>query len=138
MRIGGMFCRYTFMPGMDVSFGLSSWMMASAGSLSLRGFRRMKMRPRFSVWLDPEDEGPMKAMAASTLGSSCTIFAACLCFAAMASKEISCAASVKTSNCPVSVVGRKPFGMAENNHAVAAKIAKNTTMVNQLYLMDHF
>src|SRR5258706_3702291 len=138
MRIGGMFCRYTFMPGIEVSFGRHSWMMASAGSLSLRGFRRMKMRPRFKGLLEPDHDGPMNAMAASTFGSSCTIFAACLCFAAMASKEISCAASVKTSNCPVSVLGRKPFGMAENSHAVAAKIAKNTNMGNQLYLMDHF
>src|SRR5882757_378575 len=113
-------------------------MIASAEMRSLRGFRRIKMRPRFKVWLEPEVDGPMKAMAASTFGSDCTIFAACLCLAAIAANDMSCAASVKISNCPVSVVGKNPFGMAENNQAVTAKIAKNTAIVTQLYRIDHF
>src|SRR5258706_12587179 len=68
MRIGGMFCRYTFMPRVEGSFGRNSWMMASAGSLSLRGLRRMKKRPKVRVWLGTDDDGPLDSLAASTLG----------------------------------------------------------------------
>ena len=51
---------------------------------------------------------------------------------------MSCAASVNIRSWPVSVLGRKPFGMAVNNHQVAANTAKNTSIVIQLYLIDHF
>ena len=67
----------------------------------------------------------MKAAAAWTLGSLRTMFAAARCFSAIASKPMSCAASVKTRSWPVSVLGRKPLGMPENSQPVMTKMPAN-------------
>jgi hypothetical protein len=62
--------------------------------------------------LDPL--APMNDMSCTTAGSCRTISAAARCLATIASKEMSCAASVKANIVPLSSLGMNPFGMTAN------------------------
>ncbi len=84
-------------------------MTSSADGRSLRGLSMMTMRPRFICWLEPPT--PMNDMVDATCGFSRILATASCCCWYIASKEMSCAASVKANSDPTSSVGRKPLGM---------------------------
>ena len=48
--------------------------------------------------------------------------------ATIASKPMSCAACVNTNSCPVSSLGRKPFGIVTSKHAGRRRPARRTTI----------
>ena len=73
------------------------------------GFKRMNMRPLFR--LADEPPAPMADMKPSTFGSAATIFAAAIWCSRIASKEMSCDASVMQKIWPVSSSGKNPFGI---------------------------
>ena len=81
------------------------------------------MRPVFCVLLLP----PLNELTTATFGSARTIAAARSCSATMAGNEMSSEASVLMLIWPMSSSGKKPFGMATNSHAVAAKVSSATT-----------
>ena len=68
----------------------------------------MNMRPLLTVEL-PE-AAPMNDPSVSTAGSASTTLATLFCSADIASKEMSCAASVIPIINPVSCCGKNPFG----------------------------
>ena len=129
IRMVGMFCMKALMPTRPCSFGRSWRMTSSAETLSERGLSVMNMRPRLSDGLKPL--APMNDITPSTFGLRRTMSATCCCSFAIASKEMSCGASVKQKICPVSSVGRKPFGMRANRNPVATVMARNTSMTKR-------
>jgi hypothetical protein len=110
-------------------------MTSSAETLSERGLSVMNIRPRLSDGLNPL--APINDITPCTFGLRRTISATSCCSFAIASNEISCGASVKQKICPVSSVGRKPFGMRANRKPVAIVMATNTSMTKRACASDH-
>ncbi len=110
------------MPGTGRRLSRSRSMTASTVMpRSACGFRLISSRPAFSVVLVPST--PMKEDRLSTAGSCSTASASTCWRAAMAEKDVSCAASEIPWMTPVSCTGKKPLGIATYIATVAAKVS---------------
>ncbi len=94
---------------------------------SSRGLREIMSRPVLPVLLGPPE--PMTDMYSATSGSlESSAFIRC-CRWLMTSKATPSSASVVTTSCPVSSLGKKPLGMTRNSQTVTASRAREKSMV---------
>ena len=91
------------------------------------GFRVMRIRPLLMVTLVPST--PMNEDRLSTAGSFRITAARACCRAAIAGKEIVCAASEMPWMVPVSCTGKNPFGTTTYSRTVSPRVATATARV---------
>ena len=103
-------CKNSVAPGTCASLGRSRAITSSAEILrSARGLSETNMRPVLLVVPRPPPP-PVKAVAASTAGSFCTMSTKRTILSRMAANDTSCAATSTPAMRPLSCCGKKPFG----------------------------
>ena len=103
-----MLWKNAWIPGICIAFWRRRAITTGAGSRSFFGFRAMNSRPKLAVGFGPP--APAVLLIYSTAGSWLRRSASAFCRTAIASNDVSVAASVMPVRKPVSSCGKNPLG----------------------------